>query len=80
VIREKAGVAPIEEKMRETKLRWSRHVKSRTVNAPVKRCETINLMHYRRGRRRPKMSWSEVTRGDLKCMGLTKDMVQDRKL
>jgi len=26
------------------------------------------------------MSWNEVIRGDLKYMGLTEDMAQDRKL
>jgi len=37
-------------------------------------------MHYRRGRGQPKMSWNEVIRGDMKCLGLTEDMVQDRNL
>ena len=43
VIREKAGVAPIEDKMRETSLRWFGQVKKRSVNAPVRKCGTINL-------------------------------------
>ena len=51
VIMEKVGVVPIEEKLRETRLRWFRHVKRRSVNAAVRRCETIKLIHYRRGRR-----------------------------
>ena len=38
------------------------------------RCEAINLIHCRRGRGQPKMSWNEVTRGDLKLMGLMEDM------
>ena len=53
VIREKVGVAPIEDKMREIKLRWFGHVKMRDVDVPVKRCEMINLSGYRRGRERP---------------------------
>ena len=61
VIREKVGVALIEEKLRETRLRWFGHVKRRSENEPVR-------------------SWNEVIRGDLKCMGLTDDMAQDRKL
>jgi len=32
VIREKVGVAPIEEKLRDTRLRWFGHVKMRGVN------------------------------------------------
>jgi len=47
VIREQVGVAPPEEKLRETKLRWFGHVK-RSVNKPSRRYETINLLHCRR--------------------------------
>ena len=50
VIIEKVGITPIKEKMRETRLRWFEHVKRRTVNVPVRRCEAINLMHCRRGK------------------------------
>ena len=56
VIREKVGVAPIEEMLRETRLRWFKHVKRRSADAPVRRCKEINLMHCRRGRGRPNMS------------------------
>jgi len=66
--------------LRASRLRWFGHVKRRGVSAPVRRCEAINLIHCRRGRGRPKMSWNEIIRGDLKSMGLTEDMAQDRKL
>jgi len=79
VIREKAVVALIEEKLRETIFRWFEHVKRRSVNAPVWRCNTINLIHCRRRWGRSKMSWNEVIRGDLKYMELTEDMAQDKK-
>jgi len=68
------------DKLREIRHRWFEHVKRRGVNEQVRRCEMINLIQCRRGRWRPKMSWSEVIRGDLKCIGLTEDMAQDRKL
>ena len=77
---EKVGVAPIKDKLRETRLIWFRHVKRRGVNEPIRRCEVINLIHCIRGRGRPKMNWDKVIRGDLKCMGLTDDITQDRKL
>ena len=35
---EKVGVTSIEDKIRETKLRWFGHRKERSVNAPVRRC------------------------------------------
>jgi len=41
VIREKIGVAPLEEKMRKSRLRWFRYVKMRGINAPVRRCKAI---------------------------------------
>ena len=41
VIRSLAEVVPIEEKLRETRLRWFDHVKRRSVAAPVRRCEMI---------------------------------------
>jgi len=44
----------------------------------MRRCETINLIHYRRGRGQLKTSWNEVIRGDLKFMGLTENMARDR--
>jgi len=79
VIRERVGVAPLEDKLRETRLRWFGHVK-RSVDAPVRRCEAIDLSCYRRGRGRPKMSWDVVIRSDMKLMGLTEDMAQDRNM
>jgi len=80
VIRERVGVVPLEEKLRETRLRWFRPVKRRSVNAPVRWCEVIKLLRCRRGRGSPKMSWNEVIRSDMKFIGLTEDMAQDRNL
>jgi len=68
-IRERVAVAPLEEKLRETILRWLVHIK-RSVNAPVRRCETISLSHIRRGLGCPKMSWNDVIRSDMKSTGL----------
>ena len=48
--------------------------------APVRRCERIDLPGGKRGRGRPKKSLDEVVREDLKVMGLTNDMTQDRRL
>jgi len=80
VIRDFVKVAPIGDKIRETRLRWFGHVKRRGVDAPVRRCERINIPEGRRGRGRPRKSLDEVIREDLKVIGLMEDMVQDRKL
>ena len=79
-IRSLAEVAPIEEKMRESRLRWFGHVKRRSVVAPVRRCELINPPGGKRGRGRPKKSLEQVLREDLRVVGLTEDMAQDRRL
>ena len=80
MIRERVGVAPLEEKLRETRLRWFGHVKRRSVNTPVRRCEAINHLQCRRGRGRPKTSWNKVIGSDMKFTGLTEHMTQDRNL
>jgi len=80
VIRDLAKVAPIEEKMRESRLRWFGHVKRKSVGAPVRRWEMIDAPGSKRGRGRPKKRLDEVVREDLKAVGLTEDMAQDRRL
>jgi len=80
VIRERVGVAPLEDKLSETRLRLFGHVKRRCVNAPLRRCEAIDLLQYRRGRGRPKPSWNTVIQSDRKYMGLTKNMTQDKNM
>ena len=74
VIRDLVKVVPIEDKMRESRLRWFGHVKRKSVDALVRRCETINIPVSYRGRGRSKKSLDEVIRGDLKVVGLTEDM------
>jgi len=80
VIGDLAKVAPIEEKMRESRVRWFGHVKRRSVAALVRRCEMIDLSSGKRGRGRPNKSLDEVIREDLRVIGLTEDLVQDRRL
>jgi len=46
----------------------------------MRRCETIECLNYRRSRGRPKKSYSEVIRHDLKIQALMEDITQDRKL
>ena len=80
VIRGLAKIAPIKDKMRETRLRWFSHVKRRSVDASVSRCEMINIPEGKRGRGRSKKSLNEVIREYLKIVGLTEELAQDRRL
>ncbi|PHU21550.1 putative galacturonosyltransferase 5 [Capsicum chinense] len=49
-IREKVGVASMEHKMWEVRLRWFGHVMRRGMDAPVRSCERLALDGFRRGR------------------------------
>ena len=42
VLRDLVKVAPIEDKMRETRLRWFSHAKRMSVGARVRSCKRIN--------------------------------------
>ena len=50
------------------------------MDTPVERCKRINIPGGKRGRGRPRKSLDEVIREDLKVVGLTEDLAQDRKL
>jgi len=80
VIRDKIGVASIEDKIREARLRWFGHIRRRSLDAQVRRCDKLDRLDYKRSRGRPKKSWSEIIRHDLKTLGLVEDMAQDRRL
>ncbi|XP_060175999.1 uncharacterized protein LOC132606488 isoform X2 [Lycium barbarum] len=79
-IRDKVGVASVEDKMREMRLRWFGHVKRRDIDAPVRRCERLAMDGFRRGRGRPKKYWGEVIRQDMTQLQLTEDMTLDRRV
>jgi len=66
VMRSLVKVASIEDKMRETRLRWFDHVKRRNMDAPMRSYERINTPVGKRGRGRPKKSLDEVIREDFK--------------
>ena len=55
--RTKIGVASIEEKMRENRLRWFGHVRRRPTDASVRRIECIKLGKVKRAQGRPKKTW-----------------------
>jgi len=80
VIRGKIEVASTEDKIKEARLHWLGHIRGRNMDVVVRRCERINRSEYRRSRGRPKKSWSEVMRNDLKTLGLEEDTAQDGRL
>ena len=77
-IREKLGVAPIEEKLVQYRLRWFGHIQHRPYDAPV-RVEILGRTEGpKRGRGRPKMTWEEIIKRDLSNWSLSEELVIDR--
>ncbi|XP_059313669.1 uncharacterized protein LOC132064632 [Lycium ferocissimum] len=79
VIRDKVGVASVANKMRETRLRWFGYVKRRCEDAPMSKCERLEIAGVRRGRGRSKKNWREVIRQDMIELQVTEDMTLDRR-
>ncbi|KAM1659569.1 hypothetical protein ACFX2K_002661 [Malus domestica] len=77
-IRGKVGVAEIEGKMRENRLRWFGHVQRRPTDAPVRRSDYGTEVQGLRGRGRPRKTLEETLRKDLEYLDLTEDMTQNR--
>ena len=67
-IRDRLGVAPIEEKLVQHRLRWFGfgHVQRRPPKAPVRSGILSQDSNMKRGRGRLKLTWVEAIKGDLK--------------
>ena len=77
-IRNKIGVAPIEDKVHEGRLRRYGHIHCRPLEAPVCAWEDILIPNTRRGRGRPKLTWVDVVRYDCQDLRLEKDLYKNR--
>lgn len=57
---------------------WFVHVKRRSIDAPMRRCDRLAAIGLRRGKGRPRKNWIEVIRHDMTHLQLTEDMILDR--
>ena len=78
VIHNKVEIVLIEEKMRETRLRWFGHVRRRPRDASMRRVDEMKQLVKKRGRGRPKKILKETLKFDMRCMGLNEDMTKDK--
>ncbi|KAG2614949.1 hypothetical protein PVAP13_3NG021790 [Panicum virgatum] len=78
VIRDRVGVAPIEEKLTQRRLRWFGHVQRRPPEAPVRNGVLERVDNVKRGRGRPKLTWDESVKRDLKNWNISKEIALDR--
>ncbi|KAG2588942.1 hypothetical protein PVAP13_5NG305343 [Panicum virgatum] len=78
VIRDRVGVAPIEEKLIQHRLRWFGHVQRRPPEVPVRNGVLERVDNVKRGRGRPKLMWDESVKRDLKDWNISKEIALDR--
>jgi hypothetical protein len=60
------GIAPIQEKLVQHCLRWFGHIQRKPHEAPVRSGILIRPENTRRGRGRPRLTWEEAIKRDLK--------------
>ena len=77
-IRERVGVAPIEEKLTQHRLRWFGHVQRRPPEALVRSGVLKHVDKVKRGRGRPKLTWDKSVKGDLKDWIISVEVALDR--
>ena len=78
VIRDRLGVAPIDEKLVQHRLRWFGHIQRRPPEAPVNSGTLKSMEETRRGRGRPKLTWAEAIKRDLRDWNVPKVLALDR--
>ena len=70
-------MAPIDEKVGESFLRWFGDVSRNAINAPVKKIE-FNLREQKKIRGRPKLTLIDIVKNDMSINEVTKSMTSDR--
>lgn len=63
----------MEDKMREARLKWYKHVKRKCIDAPVRRGERLVMVGLRRDKGRPNKYSGEMIRHDMALLQLTED-------
>ena len=74
----RVGVAPIEEKLVQHRLRWFGHLQRRPPEAPVSSGIISRFVSTRIGRGRPRLTWEEAVKKDLKEWNVSKELALDR--
>ena len=77
-IRDRVGVAPIEEKLVQHRLRWFGHILRRPPDVPMCRGVLKRIDNVKRGRGRPNLTWEESVKRDLKDWDILKELAMDR--
>jgi hypothetical protein len=78
-IHERLGVAPVEEKLVQHRLRWFGHIQRRPAKAPVRSGVIRRSGNEKRGRGRSNLTWEESVKRDLNDWCITKELALDRR-
>ena len=73
-IHDRLGVAPIDKKFVQHRLRWFGHVQRRPPEAPMRSGILSQDSNVKRGRGRPKLTWVEAIKRRLERMEYTKKL------
>ncbi|SPT17917.1 unnamed protein product [Triticum aestivum] len=73
-IRDRVGVAPIEEKLVHHRLRWFGHIRRRPPELPVHRGRLKCADNVKGGRGIPNLTWEESVKRDIKDWNITKEL------
>ena len=73
----RVGVAPIEEKVVQHRLRWFGHIERRPPEAPLHTGRIKRDENVKRGHDRPNLTWEESVKKDLKDWNITKELAMD---
>jgi hypothetical protein len=76
---ERLGVAPVEEKLVQHRLRWFGHMQRRSAEAPIHNGVIRRTGNKKRGRGRPNLTWEESMKRDLKDWCITKELALDKR-
>jgi hypothetical protein len=78
-IHERLGVAPVEEKLMQHRLRWFGHMQQRHAEALIRNRVIRRTDNKKRDRGRPNLTWEESMKRDLKDWCITKELALDRR-
>jgi hypothetical protein len=78
-MRERLGVAPVEEKLIQHRLRWFGHIQQRPAETPIRNGVIRWTSNKKRGRWRPNLTWKESVKIYLNDYCITKELALDRR-
>jgi hypothetical protein len=78
-IYERLGVAPVEEKLMQHRLRWFGHMQRRPAEAPICNGVIRRTSNNKRGRGRSNLTCEKSVKRDLNDLCITKELALDRR-